>query len=266
MSYRLKYKKWCVDVLPEFGMNPIRIQYGEQDLVRTPTDLEELRANPYLWGFPLLFPANRTKNGTFPFRGTLYSLPVNEIPQNNHLHGVLVDAPFEVLYATESELSARYQNRGERYPFSFDITITDSLSEDGFLRTVQILALEDLPYTLAFHATFTEPKHFRVPLGAQYLRDENNIPTGKTISPLPLEKIVSGFYRSAGQEATLDEFTFAVSPNFDHWILYNGNGEEGFLCLEPQCGEVNGLNTDGHALLLSGNTETFTLRLKRNDS
>jgi galactose mutarotase-like enzyme len=42
-----------------------------------------------------------------------------------------------------------------------------------------------------------------------------------------------------------------------------GGGDKGFLCIEPQCGEVNGLNSDAHRELAAGETETFVMTIKR---
>ena len=39
--------------------------------------------------------------------------------------------------------------------------------------------------------------------------------------------------------------------NFDHWILFNGEGKRKLLCVEPQCGKSNGLNTDDGKIVIS---------------
>ena len=68
----------------------------------------------------------------------------------------------------------------------------------------------------------------------------------------------SGFYRAAGFQAQIDEFRYTISENFDHWVLYNASGKDGFLCVEPQCGGVNGLNQiDNHRVLTPGESHIF---------
>ena len=54
---------------------------------------------------------------------------------------------------------------------------------------------------------------------------------------------------------------YEASKEFDHWILFNGGGNKGLLCVEPQLGAVNGLNKpDGHRVMKPG--EVLTLWTK----
>ncbi len=248
---------------PEFGMNVTALFWQQKSILRTPDNEKNLSDNPYLYGIPLLFPANRTQDGKFSFKNRVFSLPLNEPLRHNHIHGLMFDAPFTVIEQRENMVRTIYQNRGERYPFSFDMTITDVI-QDGWHRTVEILALEDMPYTLAFHTTFVEQAQFTVPIGRRFVCNENYIPIGKTVPAEPLGRVISGFYEASGHTAVLDEFRFTVSDNFDQWVLFNGGGDKGFLCIEPQCGGVNGLNTKLHRILNVGESETFTLKIERN--
>ena len=259
----LKAGDWQAEVCPEFGMNLTSLAWRGQPILRVPKDMDALRAEPFLYGNPLLFPANRTKDGCFRFRGKTCALPVNEPERRNNLHGLMYDAPFSVLWHTESSVCAVFRNRGERYPFAFDLTIADILSDSGWVRRAELLALEDMPFTLAFHTTFLTPKVFSVPIGRRFVCDENYIPTGETVPAQPLGKVISGFYEAAGHTVFLDDFSFTVSENFDQWVLFNGGGDRGFLCIEPQCGGVNGLNTHTHRVLRTGEKEEFTLQLTR---
>lgn len=260
---RLSAGEWQAQVYPEWGMNLTALSWCKNPIFRTPTDEKALKNAPFLYGNPLLLPANRTQNGRFSFQGRIFTLPLSEPARGNNLHGQMADAPFEVVYQTESEVRAIFRNRGECYPFSFDMTITDVITEQGWTRTAELLALEDMPYTLAFHSTFVQPEHFSVPIGRRSVCDENYIPTGETVEAEPLGKVISGFYQAIGHTATVGEYLFTVSENFDHWILFNGGGEQGFLCIEPQCGGVNGLNTDAHRMLGAGERDVFTLMIER---
>ncbi len=271
----IKSGKWEAVILPDFGMNMVSLRYEGKEVLREPTSRTVLEENPYTYGIPLLFPANRTENGVFLFSGEEYRLPLNEPQRGNHIHGLMFDAPFTVQESGENFLTASYDNRGERYPFPFVMTIADKLCENGLERTVRIknIGKTSLPYTLAFHTTFSEPKCFSVPVNERYLCNEFYIPTGTMI---PLNKteslydcgiqtdglVISGFYSASGHSAYLDEFRFTVSDNFDEWVLFNGGGGQGFLCIEPQCGEVNGLNRpNGHRVLKSGETAMFTIEI-----
>lgn len=261
---RLKNGKWSAIVLPHFGMNVISLKHGRKEILRCPKDMEALEKSPRLHGIPILIPANRTADGTFTFEGKTHSLPITEPLRNNNVHGLMYNAPFTVLSQTESSLTARYENRGDRYPYPFDMTVTVTLTEEGLEHSLTIKALEKMPYTFAYHSTFAEPKAYSVPIGRLYVRNERLLPTGELVRIDSLGETFDSFFESVGHTAKLDEFLFTVSDNFDSWVLFNSDGKSGFLCVEPQCGLVNGLNIPGgHKILEAGQEETFTLRITK---
>ena len=264
---------WEAAVLPGFGMNVTALCHKGDPVLREPDDPGVLRENPHVYGIPLLLPANRTAGGRFTFGDTVYTLPLNEPLRHNHIHGLMYEAPFRVMRQTENSVTAVYENGGERYPFPFCMEITDTLKENGLHREVRLknTGTAAMPYTLAFHTAFTAPERFSAPIGNRFLCDERYIPTGEMTGLTPQETgyrtgssaddiRISGFYEAAGHTARLDDTVFSVSENFDEWILFNGGGGQEFLCIEPQCGEVNGLNTaGGHRVLQPGEEEIFTL-------
>ena len=263
-SIKLAHGDWYAEILPHFGMNAIVLRHCGNDILRSPKDLEELKGSPYLFGTPFLFPANRTKGGKFGFSGKEYSLPLNEPTRNNHIHGLFYDAPFEVIERTSDSLVAKYVNRGERYPFSFTIIMADRLAESGYTRTVRITndGKAAFPFTMAFHTTFIEPKWFSSPIGKRLEVDENYIPTGKALDTVeeyregvsPFGKKISGFFMRDGEAALVGNYVYRFSDGFDNVILFNALGEMGLLCIEPQAGETNGLNS-GKCKILEPNEE-----------
>ena len=127
-----------------------------------------------------------------------------------------------------------------------------------------------MPLSFGLHTNFEVPDSFSVPLGKKWVKDQNNIPTGELIDLNETEKTfctgspakgfpISGFFTSAGNTAVIDGISYTVSDNFDQWILYNNDGNKGFLSIEPQCGAVNCLNSGvGLKRLAPGASETFT--------
>lgn len=257
---------WKAVIVPDFGMNVISLTCQGKEIMRCPKDFAELEGRPRLFGIPILIPANRTAEGTFTFEGKTHKnfFPINEPARNNSVHGLMSTAPFEVVSHTENSLTARHENRGERYPYPFDMTVTVTLTDDGMEHKLTIKALERMPYTFGYHTTFAEPKTYDVPYGRLYVRDERLHPTGEMVHIDDLGETFDSFFESVGNTAKLDEFRFTVSENFDSWVLFNGDGKSGFLCVEPQCGLVNGLNIPGgHRILDAGQEETFTLHITR---
>ena len=85
---------WYAKILPDFGMNMISLACGDRHILRSPQNMDTLKKEPYVYGIPLLFPANRVEKGMFTFDGKSYHFPINEPARNNHIHGLMFDAPF----------------------------------------------------------------------------------------------------------------------------------------------------------------------------
>lgn len=276
-AVQLRAGAWTAQVLPQFGMNMVSLRVDDRPVLREAEDLSTLQNSPFLYGIPLLFPANRTAHGQFVFEGQTYHLPLNEPAYGNHLHGLMYNAPFEIERATPNLLSAVYENNGERYPFPFFMRITDLLTEEGMQRTLVLVntGKRTMPYTMAFHTSFAEPETFSVQVGVRHERNAAFVPTGREeamtetemqyrtgLSPKGLA--ISGYYTESGTAARLDDIRFEMSPGFDQRVLFNGGGGQGFLCIEPQAGMVNGLNMPGgHKVLLPGETHQYSISIRK---
>lgn len=260
---------WHAEVAPALGGNIVSLSYNERDIYVPLKSEKQLEINPYLQGAPILLPANRTAGAKFGFNGKEYNLPLNEPATGAHLHGLVHRQPFTVKYCGESEIKLIYENNGDVYPFPFLLEV-DYIIKDGVFRqeyTVINTGKGEMPFTFALHTTFKEPNSFSVPIDLCQEKDGLHIPTGKYV---PLDRgeqgyvtgspskglIISGYYRACGHTAYLDDLSYTVSDNFDHWILFNGRGESGLLCVEPQCGKVDGLNIKDGCKILNPNEET----------
>ena len=275
---RISSGEWTADICPRLGGNVIGLSYKGEDVLRRLTDEEELKINPYLWGAPILMPANRTYQGKFLFEGKEYVLPLNEPRFNCNLHGSVLYESFETVSATDTEVTVRLTDKeAKSYPFPFRMTVTYTVSEEGLKSsyTVENIGDGNMPMTFCTHTTFTEPESFSVPIDMNQERDKFQIPTGRYVELSDQEKAyvtgspsvglyISGYFRSCGNTARVGAYKYAVSDNFNHWVFFNGGGNLGYLCVEPQSGKVNGLNyEDGYNLLRSGEKITFTTDIGR---
>jgi aldose 1-epimerase len=248
------------------------------DVLRPLVNEEDLKINPYLYGAPVLMPANRTYEGKFAFEGREYQLPLNEPHNNCNLHGSVLYEAFEVVRANEKEAVLRLVDHECRsYPFPFALTVTYSLSEHGLSADYEVKNIGEgnMPLTFCLHTTFVEPESFSVPIDACQEKDGHHIPTGRYVPLNEEEKriavsspskglTISGYYRACGNAARIGDSKYTVSDNFDHWIFFNGRGESGLLCVEPQCGKVNGLNMeDGHRVLSPREKIKFETRITK---
>jgi len=272
-EYKLKNAAWECRIVPEIGANVIALCHQGVSILREPENEETLRAHPVLFGVPFLLPPNRTAGGTFSFEGKEYALEITEPKLNNHLHGFMHSAAFRVVEQTENSLHTRLVNEGELFPFMLQVDVVDRLDDDGWRRTVTVTntGKSAMPLVLEFHTTFNEPESFAVPLGLRWEVDGNYIPTGVKMQLTaeqkdfvrgisPKGRAVSGFYEMAGNTARIGDYLMHVG-GFDQWILFNGGGDKGFLCIEPQLGPVNALNSGGYQRLEPGEAYTVTLEI-----
>lgn len=269
----IKNGDWSAEVCPRLGGNVIGLTYKGADVLRKLVNEEELKINPYLWGAPILMPANRTYAGKFVFEGKEYSLPINEPHFNCNLHGLVIYEEFELVTAGESSVTVRLTDpECKSYPFPFEMTVTYSLSEEGLRSdfTVENIGEGNMPVTFCTHTTFIEPESFKVPIDLNQERDKCQIPTGRYVELDEQQKgyvtgspskglYISGYFHSCGNTAIVGDYEYTVSDNFNHWVFYNGGGDKGYLCVEPQSGKVNGLNySDGHTVLAPKEKTNYT--------
>lgn len=274
----LKCGLWQAVICPRLGGNIIALKYDMEDVLRPLEDENELKINPYLWGAPILMPANRTHAGRFSFEGREYTLPLNEPEHGNHLHGLVLYQVFELVEADESRAVLRLVDREcVSYPFPYAVSVTYSLTENGLSAdyVVENIGKGNMPLTFCLHTTFAEPADFTCPIDLCQEKDEHHVPTGRYVELNEQEKkiavsspskglVISGYYRACGNCARIGEYQYAVSDHFNHWILFNGRGESGFLCVEPQSGKVNGLNMeDGHTVLAPCEKIKFETRITK---
>ncbi|MBE6641702.1 MAG: aldose 1-epimerase [Ruminococcaceae bacterium] len=269
----IKSGDWEARILPEIGANPVKLTYKGEDVLRPLADMDALKINPFLWGSPILIPANRTDGGKFTFEGKEYTLPLNEARLNNNLHGRMYELDFKTERVDDTTLVSTYENKGEAYPFPFTIKVTATVDDGGFSRKFEITntGSGNMPLTFALHTTFVENGEVMVPLGRAHRRNERHIPLYygdlnemeqsicNGVSPRGL--VISGYFTSAHNVAHIGPYSLTVSENFDHWIMYNNDGYQGYICVEPQAGRSNGLNDGGYICLAPGKTEVFTTRI-----
>ena len=257
---QIQHSPWQAVIDPAQGGNIVRLTCEGIPVLRTP----EEASNHYLFGSPILLPANRTTEGRFTFREKAYQLSVNEPKAPANLHGLVHLQMFQVMGQGDNWVELQYRSTSEVYPFPFQSTVRYILMDHGIksLYCIENVGQSAMPFTFALHTTFVEPDWFMVPLGMEQERDEHNLATGRYL-PLneqqttftkgtdPRQCGISGYFSAAGHEARIGSYCYRVCPAFDHWILFNGGGGSGQLCVEPQLGAVNGLNLPGGCRILA---------------
>ena len=275
--FELNANKWYAEIDSDLAANKTRQSNGGKYVYNPLNDPNLLKENPFIYGSPILLPANRTADGKFIFEEKEYRLPITEKSSNANLHGSLFKQKFTVKRNNNSYIKLIYENKGEIYPFPFILAAEYYIENNSFYQKYEVMNIgkTNMPFTFALHTSFVEPKNFSVPIAAEQERNGHNIPTGEII---PLGKRenesvigtrskgseISGYYISDGNTACIGDFCYKVSENFDCWILFNGKGQRNLLCVEPQCGKVNGLNIEGGYKIIKPNEkEVFLTQLYR---
>ncbi|WP_458353361.1 aldose 1-epimerase [Peribacillus frigoritolerans] len=263
--------KWIeVIVLPDWGSNMISMveKKTNKELLKVPTSKEEFLEKPFLYGTPILFPPNRIDNGCFTFNNRHYQFEINEQEHGNHIHGLVYNKNWTVkkyeangdqaLLVTEFN-AALHPDVIKQFPHSFVIEMHFVLSGHTIEQTAFIKnnSEECFPWGLGYHTAFLfneESSVFSLTAAKKWTLNNRFLPTGEwEVIPYKneLEKGMSlkqialddAFYSSFGEdgrneailynESTGIEITYKADSNFKHWVVYNCNGQKGFVCPEP---------------------------------
>ena len=220
MIIRLQAGDYIALINPERGANCISLRNSKyKAIILRELNKSGVLDNPYLYGMPILYPANRISGGCFEFEGKIYRFPINEPETNCHLHGMLHEMEFEITESGTSFVKCVFEKPYLEFPHSFRIEMTYKLSADGLEQRTKItnLSEENMPNFLGFHTTFNVPflegalaedVRLYAEIGNEIERDRNYLPTGKLLSYddvaekmnigefMPLEKVISRHCRA----------------------------------------------------------------------
>jgi aldose 1-epimerase len=202
-------------IVPSLGANVLRLWYDYQgdrfEVLRTPKDAETLLGDPYAYGVPVLFPANRVMGGFYEWEGVRYTFPQN-YPNGVHIHGVLHNRPWQVKHLRYDENGADLRmeldtrtDEGLRRVFPLDILfrLDITLSEKGLVHlfTVENHGDYSFPAGLAYHTAFNMPfcsssvtdhLYISVPIQARCVDDPvDRLPTGEVQALTELERCIA---------------------------------------------------------------------------
>lgn len=234
-----------------------------------------------------LFPwANRVRDGKYAFQGVHYQLPINEIPFNNAIHGLVAFEAFEVIQAETNEQEAIltikyvYEGKEKNYPFPFDLEIKHTFSSDeGLLMTYTIknTGKTDMPIVLGWHPYFriddenADDWQISIPTKHKYLSDEQMIPKAQeaidlkemtAIRDSQLDNVFSiepttrsiTQLNSPTKNLTLNIWQDAQKDQFLYTIAYVPPTRDR-IAIEPMTGNTDAFNSgEGLIILESENT------------
>ncbi|MGW3322727.1 aldose epimerase family protein [Streptomyces virginiae] len=209
---------------------------------------ELLRQGPRYGAFPMVPWCGRVANGRFHDGATVHQMPLNHPP--HALHGFGRDSPWRPAGATATEAAFAY-DLVDPWPYPGRVTQVVTLAEDSLTLAMGVETYGDsFPAQVGWHPWFLRNLGAGGPdaevsfePGWQEERGEDHIPTGKRIDPKP-RPWDDCFGMPHGVDVTLTwpgALELRVTSRAEWVVIYDEEPEA--VCVEPQSGPPNGLNT-----------------------
>lgn len=209
---------------------------------------ELLRQGPKYGSFPMVPWCGRTANGRFRDGATVHQLPLNHPP--HAIHGFGREAAWRPAHSTDTEAVFTY-DLADPWPYPGRVTQVFGLGEDALTLTMGVETYGDsFPAQAGWHPWFNRSL---VPGGAeaqldftaawQEERGPDHIPSGHRVDPKP-RPWDDCFGMPDGVEATLTwpgALELKITSRAEWVVVYDEEPEA--ICVEPQSGPPNGLNT-----------------------
>ncbi|MFF9427571.1 aldose 1-epimerase [Streptomyces sp. NPDC014746] len=209
---------------------------------------EVLRQGERFGSFPMVPWCGRTENGRFRNGATTHQLPVNAAP--HAIHGTVRDRAWKPVRTSASEAVLTCE-LDDPWPYKGLVTQVFELAEDSLtLRFGVETSHDSFPAQAGWHPWFLrnlgqggQDASIAFAPAWQEERGENHLPTGRRIDPLP-GPWDDCFGMPGGVDVTLTwpgELELRVASRAE-WVVVYDEPEEA-ICVEPQSGPPNGLNT-----------------------
>ncbi|MCC2275135.1 MULTISPECIES: aldose 1-epimerase [Streptomyces] len=213
----------------------------------TVNGIELLRQGAKYGAFPMVPWCGRIAEGRFRNGGDLHQMPVNSPP--HAIHGTGRDTAWTTARADDTSAAFTYELT-DPWPYPGRVTQLVELGEDSLTLTMGVEAAADsFPAQAGWHPWFLRN------LGAgkdveigfrpswQERRGADHLPTGERIDPLP-GPWDDCFGMPDGVDVTLTwpgALELKVTSRAEWVVVYDEQPEA--VCVEPQSGPPNGLNT-----------------------
>ncbi|NUP24814.1 MAG: aldose 1-epimerase [Streptomyces sp.] len=229
-----------VDVLPGNGGRVGGLRVGGTEL---------LRQGERFGCFPMVPWCGRTRDGRFLDGAVVRQLPLNAPP--HAIHGTARDGAWKVARVTEGEAVITY-DLVEPWPYPGRVTQIVRLTEDSLTLAMSVETYEtSFPAQIGWHPWFNrslggdgaEDVRLDFSPAWQEERGDDHLPTGNRIAPEP-GPWDDCFGMPGGVDVTLTwpgRLELKVGSREEWVVVYDE--QDAAVCVEPQTGPPNGLNT-----------------------
>ncbi|MEV5162421.1 aldose 1-epimerase [Streptomyces sp. NPDC053728] len=207
---------------------------------------ELLRRGERYGCFPMVPWCGRTENGLFRNGGEPHQMPLNSPP--HAIHGTGRDTSWELARQGDAE-AAFFYDLADPWPYEGRVTQSFELTEESLTLSLGIETYGDsFPAQAGWHPWFLRNlggQDVRIAFDAawQEERGDNHLPTGRRIDPLPGPwDDCFGMPEGVDVKLTWPGQLELTVRSRDEWVVVYDEQDEA-VCVEPQSGPPNGLNT-----------------------
>ncbi len=188
--------------------------------------------------YPMVPFAGRVRDGVLSFRSMQYELPLAAPP--HAIHGTVRELSWNVSSHTNSQIVLS-TDLGSDWPFSGTVTHTISVTDSSVECELSLLATEAMPAQVGWHPCFLAPKDVRFSFQGMLQRDISGICT-KQVVPVPRRRLDDCLITpDTWPRLSIAGSLIEIESDCSHWVIYHA--DNGDICIEPQSGPPNGINT-----------------------
>jgi aldose 1-epimerase len=228
---------------------------------------------PLAWGcYPMVPWAGRLRDGILRWDGAEHRFPVDLLPPHA-IHGTLLETAWTVVEAG-SDVATLAADLVAPWPFGGRAVQRLRLEPNRLNVELQVEAGErPMPAIVGWHPWFPrvlrdgagepvgDPVVVDLAAGGMLVRGADGLPTGEVARPIPPGPWDDSFVELAGPPGVHwpGVLELRVESECPFWVVFNER-EEG-VCVEPQTGPPDGLNTGPHAVVQPGRPLTASMSI-----
>jgi len=229
------------------------------------------------WGcYPMVPWAGRLRDGVLRWHGEEHRLPTHLVPPHA-IHGTLLEAAWDVIESGPTSATIAV-DLAPPWPFGGRAIHRLQLTPDGLRAEIEVRAGDrPMPVIVGWHPWFRRVLRDRAgaPVGMPVIvdlaaggmlhRGADGLPDGTVLRPIPPEPWDDCFIDLADAPGVTwpDAITVRIESDAPCWVVFTERDEG--VCVEPQTGPPNGLNTGEHAVVEPGAplVAAMTIRWRR---
>ena len=230
----------------EHGSRMSSLRFGETEILVQRTDDDS-----FSWGcYPMAPWAGRTRNGVFEYQGSSVQLPINSAP--HAIHGLVHDAVWQVVNTSPTSTTLRVE-LDQRWPFAGWVEHHISVDSTSVNLQLTVHAVDrnddpiSMPAQVGWHPWFLRPVQLEAEFKTIYVRDSDGIAGAQRVHRQHdlMHRQLDDCFTDAVTTPLLhfeNGLTVRLESDCSHWVIYNEPSHA--ICVEPQSGPPNGLNSE----------------------